>query len=140
MIVNIVGGGASKVLATPDNFTIGTNLHCNFANIIFAVDDPMLDQLLRKNLDGFTNQLVFTNPKVFPRYKDHPRCYEFNSHKWVKSHSLSSGLSAIVLAQVLGFKTLNLFGFEHIKENHRENKVKFDMIKDRNKEYIFYGS
>jgi len=137
MICNIVGGGDSKVLAKPDYFTIGTNFHCEWANIIVAIDEPVLEQLLRKNIDGFTHQLIFTTPKVYSRFKDHPRCYEFDSKKWAKSHSLSSGLNAIVLAQVLGFKTINLCGFNKILKDHRENKLKFEMIKDKNREYIF---
>ena len=138
MECNIAGGGPSKSLVKPERFTIGTNLHCDFANIIFAVDDPMLDQLLRKNVDGFTHQLVFTNPKVYPRYKDYHRCYEFDHKKWVKSHSLSSGMSAIVLAHALGFTKIHIYGFEKVLEDHRENKLKFDMIRDNNREYLFY--
>jgi hypothetical protein len=137
MICNVVGGGSSKTLATPNYFTIGTNFHCKFANLIFAVDDPVLDQLLRKKIEGFTEQVVFTTPKVYPQYKDYHRCYEFDSKKWVKSHSLSSGLNAIVLAHALGFNNINLFGFDKIVDDHRENKLKFNMIKDSNKEYNF---
>jgi len=137
MICNIVGGGESKVLAKPDYFTIGTNFHCSWSNIIVAIDEPILDKLLRKNTDGFTHQLIFTTPKVYPCYKDYPRCYEFDSKKWVKSHSLSSGLNAIVLAQVLGFNTITLYGFDKILNDHRENKIKFETIKDKTREYIF---
>jgi hypothetical protein len=137
MICNIVGGGDSKSLAQPDAFTIGTNFHCEWANIIFAVDEPVLDKLLRKNIDGFTHQLVFTTPKTYPRFRDHPRCHEFDSKKWVKSHSLSSGLNAIVLAHSLGFSTINLYGFSKIISNHRENKIKFEDIRDKHKEYVF---
>src|SRR6056300_203707 len=137
MICNIVGGGESKVLTKPDAFTIGTNFHCEWANIIFAVDEPVLDKLLRKSIDGFTHQLVFTTPKTYPRFRDHPRCYEFDSKKWIKSHSLSSGLNAVVLAQVLGFNTITLYGFDKILNDHRENKIKFETIKDKNREYIF---
>jgi len=137
MECNIVGGGPSKSLVKPDRFTISTNFHCSWANIIFAVDEPIVESLLRKNVDGFTHQLIFTNPKVYPRYKDYYRCYEFDYKNWVKSHSLSSGLNAIVLSHTLGFNTINLYGFDKIISNHRENKIKFETIKDKHKEYIF---
>lgn len=138
MECNIVGGGPSKSLVKPDRFTISTNFHCSWANIIVAIDEPILDKLLRKNVDGFTHQLVFTSPKVYPRYKDYPRCYEFIANKWVKSHSLSSGLNAIVLAHALGFTKIHIYGFEKVLEDHRENKLKFNMIRDNNREYVFY--
>lgn len=138
MECNVIGGGDSKALAKPNYFTIGTNLHCSWANIIFAIDEPILEQLLRKNVYGFTDQLVFTTPKIYPRFKDNIRCYEFDSKKWKKTtNSLSSGTNAIVLAHILGFTTINLYGFDKVQSNHREHKTKFDEIKDIDREYNF---
>lgn len=137
MICNVVGGGESKTLASPERFTIGTNFHCYWANIIFAVDEPVVEQLLRKNIDGFSHQLIFTTPKVYPRFKDSIRCYEFDSKKWKNTNSLSSGLNAIVLAQILGFTTLNLYGFDKIQADYREHNTKFGQIKEKTREYNF---
>ena len=132
MICNIVGGGDSKSLAQPDAFTIGTNFHCEWANIIFAVDEPVVKDLLR-----LKNQLVFTNPKVYIRFRHDSKCFSFDSKQFYRTSSLSSGLSAICLANLLGFTKINLYGFDKIISNYREDKTKFEMIKDKNREYIF---
>ena len=64
MKCNIVGGGTTKNLVEPDKFTISTNFHCAWANLIFAVDEPMVRELLSK-----TDKLIFTTPKVAPKYR-----------------------------------------------------------------------
>ena len=131
MIVNIVGGGDSKALVTPGNFTIGTNFHCEWANIIFAVDDYMVKDLLKENY------LVFTTPKTYVQFRHDSRYFLFNSKQFYNTHSLSSGLNAICLANLLGFSTINLFGFDKIQTKFKENYDKFLMIKETEKEYVF---
>lgn len=135
MICNIVGGGKSKALATSNYFTIGTNLHCNFANIVFAVDNPILDKLLKDS--RLNNQLVFTTPQQYPFYKDYKECYEFDSQKWFNTSSLCSALNAVALGYVLGFTEFKLFGFDKIQQNDKNKLNKLGQILDNTKRYEF---
>lgn len=109
----IVGAGSSKPKAVEYSylFSISANLHYPNANIIFAQDDPILDQILRKGVDGFRTQPVFTTPQKYKKYSDHYRCIEFDYRKIYNCGSLSSGLNAVVLAQFLGFSHIVLAGF-----------------------------
>ena len=125
MQCNVVGGGISKTFVEPDKFTIGTNFHCMWANLIFAVDEPMLRELLSK-----TNKLIFTTPKVAPKYRRTGRVFEFDSKRHYNTNSLSSGLNAVCLANQMGFDTLYSFGFENRLEQ-------LEQIQDIEKKYIF---
>ena len=109
----IIGAGSSKNKADDYShlFSISANLHYSNANIIFAQDDPILDQILRKGVDGFRTQPVFTTPQKYKKYSDHYRCLEFDYRKIYNCGSLSSGLNAVVLAQFFGFRHIVLAGF-----------------------------
>ena len=125
MHCNIVGGGVSKRLAEPNKFTIGTNFHCVWANLIFAVDEPIIRELLSK-----TDKLIFTTPKVASKYRRTGRVFDFDSKRHYNTNSLSSGVNAICLANQMGFDTLYLFGFENRLEQ-------LGQIQDTEKKYVF---
>jgi len=133
----IVGAGSSKPKAVAYSylFSISANLHYPNANIIFAQDDPILDQILRKGVDGFRKQPVFTTPQKYKKYSDHNRCIEFDYRKFYNCGSLSSGLNAIVLAQFLGFYHIVLAGFNFNEKDANYNEM-FKNIKG-NSEYTF---
>ena len=133
----IVGAGSTKHKAShkKHNFYISANLHYPYANIVFAQDDPILDKILKKKLDGFSTQPVFTTPQKYRDYKDFTRCYVFDYRNFYNTGSLSSGLNAIVLAQFLGFTHIYLAGF-NFNEKKKDYSVDFDTIKGDVK-YIF---
>ena len=124
----IIGAGSSKYNALPNrhNFYISANLHYPDANIIFAQDNPILDKILKKRIDGFCNQPVFTTPQKYRDYKDYERCYVFNYRQFYNTNSLSSGLNAVVLAQFLGFKHIYLAGFDFEEKDY---SIGFDTVK-----------
>ena len=134
MIVNIVGGGDSKALVTPGNFTIGTNFHCEWANIIFAVDEPMIKKLIA---DNNLTQLIFMTSQKYKFFNEYKRCYEFDSRKWFNTSSLCSAINAVALACVLGFEEFNLYGFEKVQQNDKEKLIKLGQILDKTKRYNF---
>jgi len=134
MTVNIVGGGDSKALVTPGNFTIGTNFHCEWANIIFAVDEPMIKKLIA---DNNLTQLIFMTSQKYKFFNEYKRCYEFDSRKWFNTSSLCSALNAVALACVLGFEEFNLYGFEKVQQNDKEKLIKLGQILDKTKRYNF---
>ena len=130
----IVGAGSTKHNALPNrhNFYISANLHYPNSNIVFAQDDPILDDLLKKKVDGFSTQPVFTTPQKYRDYRDFDRCYVFDYRKFYNRESLSSGLNAVVLAQFLGFTHIYLAGFnfnELRNKNMKDYSVDFDTIK-----------
>ena len=131
----IIGAGSTKYNALPKrhNFYISANLHYPNANIIFAQDDPILDDILKKKVDGFSTQPVFTTPQKYRDYKDYDRCYVFDYRQFYNTSSLSSGLNAIVLAQFLGFTHINLAGFNF---DEKDYSVGFDTIRG-DVEYTF---
>jgi len=126
----IVGAGSSKPLANkyPHLFSISANLHFPNANVIFAQDDPILDKILRTDVEGFNTQCVFTTPQKYQKYKDYKRCLPFNYRYFYNTSSLSSGLNAIVLAQFFGFKDIVLAGFD-FGEVKLDYQKQFDTIK-----------
>ena len=134
MKANIVGGGPSKALVTSANFTIGTNLHCKWANIIFAVDEPIIKKLVA---DSNLSQLIFMTPQTYKFFNEYKRCYEFDSRKWFNTSSLCSALNAVALGYVLGFEDFNLYGFEKVQQNDKEKLVKLGQILDKTKRYKF---
>ena len=135
----IVGAGSSKYKADRfDNvFTISANLHFPNANCIFAQDDPILDQILRKDTEGFTTQPVFTTPQKWKKYKDYSRCVHFDYRQFYNCSSLSSGLNAIVLAQFLNFKRVYLAGFDFHEKTGLDYDIKFDTIRGDKVRYEF---
>ena len=126
----IVGAGTSKPLANeyPHLFSISANLHFPNANVIFAQDDPILDKIFKKGVDGFRSQAVFTTPQKYRKYADERRCLPFNYRHFYNTSSLSSGLNAIVLAQFFGFKDIVLAGFD-FGEVKQDYKTLFDTVK-----------
>ena len=124
----IIGAGSTKYNALPNrhNFYISANLHYPNANIIFAQDDSILDDILKKRVDGFSIQPVFTTTQKYRDYSDFSRCYVFDYRKFYNTSSLSSGLNAIVLAQFLGFTLINLAGFNF---DEKDYSVGFDTIR-----------
>ena len=124
----IIGAGSTKYNALPNrhNFYISANLHYPNANIIFAQDDSILDDILKKRVDGFSIQPVFTTPQKYRDYSDFSRFYVFDYRKFYNTSSLSSGLNAIVLAQFLGFTLINLAGFNF---DEKDYSVGFDTIR-----------
>jgi len=135
----IVGAGSSKDKAHSfdDIYTISSNLHFPYANCIFAQDDPILDQILRKNIEGFTTQPVFTTPQKWKKYKDYSRCLPFDYRHFYNCGSLSSGLNAIVLAQFFAFKRIFLAGFNFDEKPDLDYDVKFDTIRGDKVRYEF---
>jgi hypothetical protein len=120
----IVGGGTLLNKPPKDLFIIGTNLHYITANIIVAIDDNILDKLLKEN-KGHDHQLVFTTMRRYEEYNNFKRCIPFDYHRFYNTGSLSSGLLAIALANTLGFDYIYLFGFTHLldKDHHHYKKL-----------------
>ena len=120
----IVGGGTLLNKPPKDLFIIGTNLHYLTANIIVAIDDSMLDKLLKDN-KGHEHQLVFTTMQRYEEFNNYKRCIPFDYHRFYNISSLSSGLLAIALANTLGFDNINLYGFTHLldKKHHHYKKL-----------------
>lgn len=129
---NIIGGGGIDNIPINNSFVIGTNFYASYANIIVAVDEPTVDKLLRDNIDGFTHQLVFTTPRVYERFYNHHRCFSFDYSTYYNINSLSSGLTAIALANVLNFSNILLHGFDLLTNKH---KGKFRDLQHADKKY-----
>jgi hypothetical protein len=121
---SIVGGGTLLTKPPKDFFIIGTNLHYLTANIIVAIDDNILDKLLKDN-QGHEHQLVFTTPYRYEQYNNFKRCIPFDYDRFYNTNSLSSGLLAIALANTLGFDNIQLYGFTHLldKNHHHFKKL-----------------
>lgn len=132
----IVGGG-NKCDIPVDSFIIGTNMHYRGSNILVAVDEPIVKQLLENDIAGLNYQPIILNAKVGQYYSDSVRCIQFDYQKYYNVGSLSSGLLAIAFANFLNFSTINLVGFDKLLKEHSS---KFSAIKQNNRNYIKYDS
>jgi hypothetical protein len=131
----IVGGGDFCYTPPNSSFIIGTNFHYKNANILVAVDEPIVKKLIQENINGFNNQPIFTSIKVGQYFSDSYRCFSYDYQKLHNIGSASSGMLAIMLADFLGFTDVNLLGFSHIKDKH---KTTFLTIINKNIRYTIY--
>lgn len=130
----VVGGGTTKDNVFLKYFTIGTNFHCTKANIICAIDEPIVNKLLVDNSDSI--QFIFTTRSIQEKYNNYARCYKFDYNDYYNINSLSSGLLALALADKLGFSTIYMFGFDNLLIKSHHQTIKFNTIKNTNKNYI----
>jgi len=131
----IVGGGTFCYTIPTSSFIIGANFHYKNANILVAVDEPIVKKIIRDNLEGFNTQPVFTNIKVGQYFTDSHRCFVYDYQKVHNIGSISSGMLAVMLADFLGFVNVTLLGFSHIKDKH---KTTFLTIKNKNTRYTIH--
>ena len=94
----IVGAGSSKPLAHKYThlFSISANLHFPNANVIFAQDDPILDKILRTDVEGFNTQCVFTTPQKYQKYKDYKKKQGDNTSRHFIVGDISNEFNGII--------------------------------------------
>jgi hypothetical protein len=131
----VVGGGSYHYTIPASSFVIGTNFHYKNANILVAVDEPIVKKFIIGHIVGFDTQPIFTNRKVGQYFTDSHRCFSFNYQNTHNIGSVSSGLLGIMLADFLGFREVTLLGFSYLKDKH---KVTFLTIKNKNIRYNIY--
>lgn len=111
----ILGAGPSKKLLDdyrPPMFSISPNMHYPNADLIFAMDDPIIKLLLKKP-EGFENQLIFTTPQKYKQYHEIPRITKFaHLEHFDEKRSFSSGSNAIGLATLMRFDEIYLLGMD----------------------------
>lgn len=127
----ILGAGPSKKLLgnyRPQMFSISPNMHYPNADLIFAMDDPIIEALLKKP-KGFDNQLIFTTEQQYKRFKDFSRIVKFSHlQHFDEKRSFSSGGNAIGLATLMRFDEIYLLGMDWTDSGLPEN-VDQDYIK-----------
>jgi len=111
----ILGAGPTKELLgeyRPPMFCISPNMHYPGADLIFAMDDPVIKELLKKP-QGFENQLIFTTPQKYKHYHEIARITKFaHLDHFDEKRSFSSGGNAIGLATLMRFDEIYLLGMD----------------------------
>ena len=104
----IFGGGPTKNLINevPTNiFTVSCNMYFPNADIIFARDESVLENIIKEKTKGFEDQLVFTTPREYEKYSDTGRVMLVDEDNlWPRSQGLSTGILAIGVILRLGFR------------------------------------
>lgn len=130
----IIGAGPSKSLLedyTPNIFSICPNLHYPTANILVAIDEPLIKDIIK----NYT-QPLFTTLYWKERYSLHPRVFAIEPKDIYGTGSYSSGLRAVALATQFNFNKIYLCGFDFHKKNTEKYTKEFRQIKQSDIEYI----
>jgi len=130
----IIGAGPSKSLLEgyiPDIFTICPNLHYPTANILVAIDEPIVKDIIKNY-----QQPLFTTLYWKERYLLHPRVFSIEPKDYFGTGSYSSGLRAVALATLFNFSKIYLSGFDFYKKNTEKYIKEFRQIKQSNIKYI----
>jgi len=133
----IIGGGDKSKTISYTSFTIACNMHYKNANMLVAIDEPIIKKMLEDNISGYNKQPIVMNKKIGQYYTDSARTIIFDYQNYYNINSISSGLLAIAFANYLNFKVINLIGFDKLLNEHYN---KFSVIKQKDKTYILHDS
>mgnify|MGYP003121652493 FL=1 len=94
------------------------------ADIIFARDESVLENIIKEKTKGFEDQLVFTTPREYEKYSDTGRVMLVDEDNlWPRSQGLSTGILAIGVILRLGFRKIYLAGFDFTSGGGTINKL-----------------
>ena len=114
----IFGAGPERELVkgVPSSlFSVSCNLAYMNANVYFAQDDQMINQLIRKKVKA-----LFLTYRMYEKYSDNPNAGFFlldEDKLWNRPQGLSTGLLAICTMNNWGFNKIYLSGFSFDKPN-----------------------
>ena len=94
--------------------TVSCNLYYPNANIIFARDECILEKILKEKIKGFENQLVFTTPREYEKFRNSSfgRLMLLDEDRlWPRTQGLSTGILAIGTLLKFNFEKIYLCGF-----------------------------
>ena len=114
MNILLFGRGPSRadLKKVPSIYTISCNENYPNANLIFAIDSPIIDGLLANKFKGLEYQTIFTNYKIFERYNYSKRIMLFDEDRLFGGQGLSTGTIAIGACLKWGFSRIFLSGFD----------------------------
>ena len=114
MNILLFGRGPSRtdLKKVPSIYTISCNENYPNANLIFAIDSPIIDGLLANKFKGLEHQTIFTNYKIFERYNYSKRIMLFDEDRLIGGQGLSTGTIAIGACLKWGFSRIFLSGFD----------------------------
>ena len=114
MNILLFGRGPSRadLKKVPSIYTISCNENYPNANLIFAIDSPIIDGLLANKFKGLEHQTIFTNYKIFERYNYSKRVMLFDEDRLFGGQGLSTGTIAIGACLKWGFSRIFLSGFD----------------------------
>ena len=114
----IFGAGPERELVkgVPSSlFSVSCNLAYMNANVYFAQDDQMINELIRKKVKA-----LFLTYRMYEKYSDNPNAGFFlldEDKLWNRPQGLSTGLLAICTMNNWGFNKIYLSGFSFDKPN-----------------------
>jgi len=114
----IFGSGSSRSLIkeVPSHFfTVSCNLSYPGANIIFARDEPVLEQIAKGQVTDFDTQTIFTPFREYEKYGGKRVMLLDEDKLWPNSQGLSTGVLAIATVLNFNFKKIYLCGFSFEK-------------------------
>lgn len=116
----IFGSGKSKFDYPQDlkinwMFKISCNMAYPNADLIFAIDDPIIEKLLSKDIEGFRTQSIYTTVSNYERFDYDKRVLLIDDRRYFTGQGLGTGIIAIGTALKLGFDNIFLSGFEFTK-------------------------
>ncbi len=120
----IFGSGPERdlVQGVPQSlFSVSCNLAYTNANVYFAQDDPIINELIRKKVKA-----LFLTYKMYEKYSDNPNAGFFlldEDKLWNRPQGLSTGLLAICTMNNWGFNKIYLSGFSFDKPNSNISKL-----------------
>ena len=114
MNILLFGRGPSRtdLKKVPNIYTISCNENYPNANLIFAIDSPIIDGLFANKFKGLEHQTIFTNYKIFERYNYSKRIMLFDEDRLFGGQGLSTGTIAIGACLKWGFSRIFLSGFD----------------------------
>ena len=135
MNVLLFGRGPSRddLKKIPNIYTVSCNNHYPNANLIFAIDDSIVDGLLANKFKGLEYQTIFTNYRLFERYNYSKRIMLIDDDRLFKGQGLSTGIIAIGTMLKFGFSKIFLSGFEF--DNGGGTLVKLNYIINSKNDY-----
>ncbi len=120
----IFGGGPERdlVKGVPLSlFTVSCNLSHTNANVYFAQDDQIINQLIRHKVKA-----LFLTFRMYEKYSDNPNAGFFlldEDKLWNRPQGLSTGLLAICTMNNWEFDNIYLSGFSFDKPNASIDKL-----------------
>ena len=120
----IFGGGEERYLVKGvplSLFTVSCNLSYLNANVYFALDDQIINQLIHKKVKA-----IFLTYRMYEKYSDNPSAGFFlldEDKLWNRPQGFSTGLLAICTLNNWGFDRIFLSGFSFDKPNSSIDKL-----------------
>jgi hypothetical protein len=102
-------------------FTASCNLSYMNANVYFAMDDPMIQQLIRLKVKA-----LFLTYRNYEKFSDNPNAGFFlldEDKLWDRPQGFSTGLLAICAMNNWGFDKIYLSGFSFNRDNYSIDKL-----------------